>query len=125
MVYTHLPASVCLALIGVPSQPHLAAGLLLLRARTQSMDTAPRAAFVAAVVLPEERTVTVGLVNVVKTLCQSLGPLVTGVLAERNMFWVAFLIAGCLKACYDIGLWLQFAGHRTRDERLSEADDDA
>lgn len=120
MVFTHLPSAVCLALVGIPSQLPLAMILIILRACTQSMDTAPRSAFLAAIVLPNERTVTMGTVNVVKTVSQSLGPLITGILVDRSLFWVAFLVAGCLKAIYDIGMLLVFASHRTREEREAE-----
>lgn len=80
------------------------------------MDVAPRSAFLAAVILPAERTAVMGLINVVKTSSQSLGPFITGLLANKNMFWVAFLCAGCLKACYDLGMLAVFAGHKTREE---------
>ena len=84
------------------------------------MDTAPRSAFLSAVVLPNERTTVMGTVNMVKTLSQSLGPLITGILVDRNLFWVAFLVAGCLKATYDIGMLLIFASYKTREERHIE-----
>ena len=80
------------------------------------MDVAPRSAFLAAVILPHERTAVMGLFNVVKTSASSLGPLITGVLANKKLFWVAFLSAGTLKACYDIGMLAVFAGRRTPEE---------
>lgn len=84
------------------------------------MDTAPRSAFLAAVVLPNERTAVMGTINVVKTSSQSLGPLVTGVLATKSLFWVAFMVAGALKATYDLGMLAIFMGHKTREERAME-----
>jgi MFS family permease len=84
------------------------------------MDVAPRSAFLAAVVLPNERTAVMGTINVVKTSSQSLGPLITGILATKNLFWVAFLMAGSLKAIYDLGMLAIFVGHRTREERALE-----
>ena len=42
------------------------------------MDVAPRQSFIAGIVLPIERTVMLGLVNVVKSLAASFGPLATG-----------------------------------------------
>lgn len=116
MVFTHLPSAMALALIPVPSSLPLAMVFLVLRACTQSMDVAPRSAFVAAVLLPHERTAVMGLINVVKTSSQSLGPLITGVLASSNHFWVAFVLAGALKATYDLGMLAVFAGHKTREE---------
>ena len=42
------------------------------------MDVAPRQSFIAGIVLPRERTVMLGIVNVVKSLAASFGPLLTG-----------------------------------------------
>src|ERR1700743_3353776 len=116
MVFTHLPSAIFLALIGVPNSLPWAMIFLILRSCTQSMDVAPRSAFLAAVILPHERTAVMGLFNVVKTSSSSLGPFLTGVLASRKLFWVAFLLAGSLKACYDIGMLAVFAGHKTPEE---------
>lgn len=58
-------------------------------------------------------TVVMGIVNVVKTLSQSLGPVVTGALAQRGKFWAAFLIAGSLKIVYDTLMLAMFLGYRT------------
>ena len=117
MVLTHLPSSLFLALLGLPTTAPLAITLLVLRSCTQSMDTAPRSAFLAAVVLPAERTAVVGVVNVVKTLAQSAGPLVTGVLAGRGQFWVAFVVAGALKGVYDLGMLGLFVRNGVREGR--------
>lgn len=120
MVSTHLPSSIFLALIGVPNSLGLAMLFLILRSCTQVMDVAPRSAFLAAVILPAERTAVMGLINVVKTSSQSLGPSITGLLANRNLFWVAFLCAGSLKACYDLGILAVFAGHKTPEDVAEE-----
>ncbi|RMZ91210.1 hypothetical protein DV736_g1534, partial [Chaetothyriales sp. CBS 134916] len=96
MVFTHIPASVALALIPVPNNAGIAVALLAFRSSTSSMDQIPRQAFLAAAVLPDERTTVMGIVNVVKTLSQSAGPLITGALAAASIFWVAFVTAGRL-----------------------------
>ncbi|KAH0564771.1 hypothetical protein GP486_001841 [Trichoglossum hirsutum] len=85
------------------------------------MDQAPRSAFLAAIVLPEERTSVMGIVNVAKTLSQSAGPLVTSLLASRGRFWAAFVIAGSLKASYDLGLLAMFVNANTKREKEGEA----
>lgn len=120
MVFTHLPSAVCLALIPLPSSVILAMTLLILRSSTQSMDQAPRQAFLAAAVRPTERTAVMGVVNVVKTLSQSVGPVVTGWLAGKGKFWIAFVVAGCLKASYDLGMLSIFLGYKTQEEREEE-----
>jgi len=73
------------------------------------MDQAPRSAFLSAVVFPAERTAVMGIVNTVKTLSQSSGPTITGLLAGSGRFWIAFLVAGCLKAGYDLGMLVGFS----------------
>lgn len=97
MVFTHLPSAIFLLLLPLPSQLGWAVFLLIARYTLASMDQAPRSAFLSAVVFPEERTAVLGIVNVAKTLSQSAGPIVTGVLAEGGRFWVAFVVAGSLK----------------------------
>jgi MFS family permease len=124
MVFTHLPSSICLALIPLPNEVHFSLVLLVLRACTQSMDGPPRSAFMAAIVLPEERTAVMGLINVVKSTGMSIGPLLTGVLVDRGLFWVAFVCAGSLKATYDLGLLAVFKNHereKAERERLQAA----
>ncbi|OTA92886.1 hypothetical protein M434DRAFT_396181 [Hypoxylon sp. CO27-5] len=121
MVFTHLPSQIFRALLGVPSDVHLALVFLILNSSTQAMDTGPRSAFLATIVLPGERTAVMGTVNVVKTTAQSLGPILTGVLVDRNLFWVSFACSGCLKAAYDLGLLAFFKEkekERERAERL-------
>jgi MFS family permease len=125
MVFTHLPSSIALGLLGIPSSLPLAMALLVFRASTQSMDTAPRSAFLAAIILPNERTSIMGAINVVKTLSQSVGPMFTGILVEKNLFWVAFLIAGSLKAMYDFSLLTVFAKHQSRDEQDTQSSADS
>ncbi|KAK4098425.1 MFS general substrate transporter [Parathielavia hyrcaniae] len=123
MVFTHLPSSVFLALIPVPSSLPLSLLFLILRACTQSMDVAPRSAFLAAVLLPSERTPVMGAINVVKTTAQSLGPLITGVLAGRDLFWVSFVCAGALKACYDLGVLAVFRNYKRDRQEQRDAEE--
>jgi Na+/melibiose symporter-like transporter len=116
MVFTHLPSAIFLALIPAPSELGFAMLFLILRSCLQSMDQAPRQAFLAAAVLPGERTAVMGVVNVVKTLAQSGGPAITGWLAGTGRFWVVFLVAGSMKATYDLALLAMFLSFRGREE---------
>ena len=59
---------------------------LIIRNSIVSVDQAPRQAFLAAAVLPSERTAVIGAVNVVKTLSQSVGPVIMGGLAIVGKF---------------------------------------
>lgn len=64
-----------------------------------------------------------GMINVMKTMAQSVGPLLTGVLADRGLFWVAFVCAGSLKASYDLGMLGLFLNHERRQAE-AEADNE-
>ncbi|KAJ4287594.1 hypothetical protein N0V90_012297 [Kalmusia sp. IMI 367209] len=110
MVVTHLPSSIFLAMLPAPPGLPLTICLLVARAVLNSMDQAPRAAFLSVVVLPQERTAVMGVVNILKTLSQSAGPWATGLLAGHGHFWVAFVAAGSLKGAYDLLLLAFFAG---------------
>lgn len=116
MVFTHLPSAVFLALIPAPASLALTIVFLVGRSSLSSMDQAPRSAFLAAAVRPDERTAVLGIVNTVKTMSQGLGPLTTGFLAESGSFWVAFVVAGSLKVAYDIGLLAMFASMRVEGD---------
>ena len=120
MVFTHLPSSIFLALVSIPNTLPPALTFLILRHCTASMDVAPRAAFLAAVILPHERTAVMGLLNVVKTFAQCLSPLITGYLAGRNTIGWSFVLAGIMKATYDLGILYMFVGHKPREERVQE-----
>ena len=120
MVFTHLPSAIFLALIPLPSHAWLSIIFLVLRSCMQNMDQAPRQAFLSAVVLPSERTAMMGVVNVVKTLSQSGGPIATGWLAGIGKFWIAFLIAGAMKASYDLAILKIFLGYKGREGEEEE-----
>lgn len=117
MVFTHLPSAIFLALIPSTNVLAIAATFLLLRNCTSTMDAAPRQAFLSMAVLAEERTAVLGIVNVVKTMAQSAGPSVTGWLAGKGVFGWAFVVAGALKASYDLGMLKMFVGFRPPEDR--------
>ncbi|KAI1369960.1 major facilitator superfamily domain-containing protein [Xylaria arbuscula] len=119
MVLTHLPSQIFRALIGVPNNMHIALLLCVLNASTTYMSTAPRSAFIATIVLPQERTAVMGTLNVVKTAASSLGPTITGTLVDHNLFWVSFLLSGSLKALYDVGI-LVFFRHKEREKGIRD-----
>src|SRR2546430_15094088 len=107
MVYTDVPANVCLVLAGiVPSAP-LAVTFLLLRALLSQMDVPARQAFVMAVVPPEERAAASSVTNVPRSLAAGLAPLLAGALLEKTSFGWPLVIGGTLKAAYDIALLFQ------------------
>ncbi|KAK4656353.1 hypothetical protein QC762_311120 [Podospora pseudocomata] len=133
MVFTHIPSSTAVLLFPLPKTVSLTFALLLLRVGLNNMDQAPRAALIAAVVKPEERTAVMGITGMLRTLASTTGPSITGVLAGNNRFWVAYVVAGALRLAYDLGLFALFiniklhkhepAGEPTGEERR-EADEE-
>lgn len=62
-----------------------------------------------------------GVINVVKTFGCSIGPSITGPLAERGLIKYSFILAGSLKATYDLGVLAVFAGHEMRENQAKKA----
>ncbi|KAI9719850.1 MAG: hypothetical protein M1828_006071 [Chrysothrix sp. TS-e1954] len=117
MVFTHLPSAIFLALIPLPKHAAISVVFLVLRSCTSNMDTAPRQAFTAAAVLSSERTAVMGIINVVRTLAQSGAPSLTGWLVQTGRFWIVFVLAGAMKAGYDVGMLLAFVNFPSREEQ--------
>ena len=121
MVFTHLPSSAAVLLFPFPRGVLLTVTLFFIRRGLNNMDQAPRTAFIAAVVKPEERTAVMGITSVLRTLASAIGPSVTGLLAGNNRFWIAFVVAGALRICYDLGLFAMFVNtklykHESKDQ---------
>ncbi|KAK0288996.1 hypothetical protein LTR91_008055 [Friedmanniomyces endolithicus] len=108
MVFTHIPSSAAVLVFGLPNNFVVIAILLMIRAGLNNMDQAPRSAFIAAVVKPEERTAVMGITNLLRTFAAMAGPSLTGVLAGNDKFWMAFLAAGAFRLAYDVGLYVMF-----------------
>ena len=112
MVFTHVPSSTAVLLFPFPGSVWLTVLLFFVRAGLNNMDQAPRSAFIAAVVKPEERTAVMGITSMVRTLAATAGPSITGVLAGKGTFWIAFVAAGLCRLAYDFGLYAMFVNMR-------------
>jgi hypothetical protein len=125
MVFTHVPSSTAVLLFPLAPRFWITALFLLIRTGLNNMDQAPRSAFIAAVVKPQERTAVMGITAMLRNLAAMTGPTVTGWLAEGNHFGVAFIAAGICRLGYDFGLWALFVGYE-RGKRLQDrgGDDD-
>ncbi len=108
IVFTHLPSNLLLGLVPfMPSWP-LAAAMLLARSALSQMDVPTRQAYTMALVAPEERAAAAGLTNAVRPAAQSLAPAISGLALQSAANGLPFVIAGALKAAYDLTLWLVF-----------------
>ncbi len=115
MVFSHLPSNVLLALIPLAPSLGWAIALLLGRSVLSQMDVPARQAYVAALVDPTERTAAAGYTNAARHLVRPLGP----ALASLSMGMAAgipFVVAGALKAVYDVALYFTFRRVRLTDE---------
>ncbi len=104
MVGTHLPSNVLLASVAfAPSFP-VAAILLLARTTLSQMDVPTRQALVMTVVTPAERTRAAAVTNAARYTVRPVGPLVAGAL-QNVALGAPLLVAGIVKAGYDLALW--------------------
>jgi MFS family permease len=107
MVFTHLPSNVLLAAIAfAPSLP-VAVGLLFARQALSQMDVPTRQAYVMALVDPAERTAAAAWTNTARYLTRPAGPALAGV-ASQLALGAPFVVAGAVKAAYDLTLWAWF-----------------
>ena len=108
MVFTHIPANLCVvAAAFAPSLP-VVLGLLIVRAALSSMDVPARTSYVMAVVTPAERAAAAGITNVPRSLAAALSPALAGALFTVAVFPWPLLIGGGLKVVYDLLLLNQF-----------------
>jgi MFS family permease len=115
MVFTHLPSNVILALIPLAPSLVLAVLLLLARSALSQMDVPARQAYVAALVDPAERTAAAGYTNAARHLARPAAPALASVSMALGS-GLPFLIAGSLKAAYDIALYFTFRRVRLGDD---------
>ena len=110
MVFTHLPSNILLLLVPVmPSFP-LAALTLLLRQTLSQMDVPTRQAYTMALVPDEERTAAASVTSLARSAGSSSSPVLAGLLLQGPLLALGlpFLVAGLLKAAYDLVLWQIF-----------------
>jgi len=112
MVYTHLPANLFLILAGVMPTAPLAIGFLLARMMLSQMDVPARQAYVMAMVPPDERPAASAVTNVPRSLAQAFPPLLAGLMLEHSSFGWPLVVAGALKASYDVLLLMGFRHRR-------------
>jgi MFS family permease len=117
MVFTHLPANVCLIL--VPFAPNLgvAVALLLARSALSQMDVPTRTSYVMAVVEPGERAAAASVTAVPRGLAAAASPLLAGWLLASSGFGWPLVAGGGLKIAYDLALLAMFRKVRPPEER--------
>ena len=109
MVFTHLPSNILLLLVPfMPTLP-LAIVLLLARSALSQIDVPTRNSYVMAIVPPEERAAAASVTSVPRSLAQGMSPLLSGYLLGLSSFGWPLVLAGALKAVYDVLMLAMFA----------------
>ena len=118
MVFTHLPANVLLMLAALMPSAGLAIACLLARSLLSQMDVPARTSYVMAVVTPGERAAAASVTNVPRSLASALPPLAAGWMLEHSTFGWPLLLAGALKASYDLLLLAMFRDVHPDEEQV-------
>ncbi|WP_445287910.1 MFS transporter [Variovorax atrisoli] len=105
MVFTHLPANVCLVLAAVAPSLPVALALLMIRSSLSSMDVPTRTAYVMAVVTPAERSAAASFTAVPRSLAAAISPTLSGALFAAGWISLPLVACGLLKITYDLALW--------------------
>jgi MFS family permease len=116
MVFTHLPANLCLIALPFAQDLWLVVALLLARGLLSQMDVPTRTSYVMAVVTPPERPAAASLTAVPRSLASALGPSLGGYLLAISGFGWPFVAAGVLKTVYDLALLALFRNVRPPEE---------
>ena len=117
MVFTHIPANLCLILAAfAPSLP-VVMGLLLLRAALSQMYVPTRTSYVMAVVTEPERPAAASFTAVPRSIAAALSPAMGGALYSAGFQALPLVISGTLKTAYDLMLLWQFRHVKPPEER--------
>jgi MFS family permease len=108
MVFTHIPASVCLIAAALAPSLEVALGLLLVRSALSQMDVPARSAFVMAVVTPAERPAAASFTAVPRSLASAISPSLTGAMFAAGAMAAPLIACGVLKIAYDLALYAAF-----------------
>jgi len=117
MVFTHIPANLCLILAAFSPSLSLALVLLLIRAALSQMDVPTRSSYVMAVVTEAERPAAASFTSVPRSLASALSPALAGALFSASLLAWPLIICGTLKIVYDLLLLMQFRHVKPPEEQ--------
>ncbi len=108
MVFTHIPANICLIVAALAPSLHWSLALLLVRSLLSQMDVPTRTAFVMAVVTPAERTAAASFTAVPRSLASAASPALSGAMFTAGWLAAPLIACGVLKIIYDLTIWRAF-----------------
>ena len=116
MVFTHIPASLCMIAVAFAPNAAVAFVLLVVRALLSNMDSPARSSYVMAIVTPPERTAAAGVTNVPRSLASAMSPALAGLIFSTSAFAWPLVIGGSLKTLYDLILLWRYKAVRPPEE---------
>jgi MFS family permease len=116
MVFTHIPANLCLVAIPFVASLDLVIVLLFVRSALSQMDVPTRSSYVMAIVTPEERPATASFTSVPRSLASAASPFLAGWMLSLSTFGWPLIAAGALKILYDLLLLAMFRKVRPPEE---------
>jgi MFS family permease len=120
MVFTHIPANVCLVLAALAPSLPLALVLLFVRSALSQMDVPTRTSYVMAVVTPPERTAAASVTAVPRSLASAISPAFSGFLLGTPFLGLPLVACGVLKIAYDLALLYSFRHVRPPEEERAQ-----
>ncbi|HEY1389404.1 MAG TPA: hypothetical protein VGF38_12745, partial [Ktedonobacterales bacterium] len=114
------PSNILLMLVPLMPTFPLAAALLLVRQCLSQLDVPTRQAYTMALVDPSERTAAASVTSLARSAGSATSPILAGVLLQGPLIVLGLplLLAGGLKAAYDLALWAVF--HRIPKDVVSK-----
>jgi MFS family permease len=121
MVFTHLPSNVLLILVPFMPTAPFAVAAFLARMSISQMDVPTRQSYTMAVVAPEERTATAGILNLARVVATAVTPAISGFAFSVAALGLPFVLAGAMKIPYDLVIWRTFRDIRPPEEEERRA----
>lgn len=120
MVFTHLPSNVLLLLVPLMPTLQSAVAMLLVRNLLSQLDVPTRQSYTMAVVHPEERAASAGILSVSRNAGAAIAPLFTAPILVNPGLGLPFLLAGGLKIVYDLWIFAVFRNLRPPEESATK-----
>ena len=117
MVFTHLPSNILLLFVPVMPNVEWAVAVLLLRHLLSQMDVPTRQSYTMAVVEPDERAASAGVLSVARNAGAAIAPLFTGAILAAPSLGLPFLLAGGIKIVYDLWIFSVFRHVKPPEEK--------
>lgn len=123
MVFTHLPSNLLLAAVPFAPNAPLAVAIVLARFALSQMDVPTRQAYVVELVEPDERVAAAAYTATARYAVRPVAPVLGGALQQVSL-GLPLVLAGGIKAVYDLALWSWFRRVPLPTHREEEVLDD-